>query len=128
LDGLQNDLAGPDSDDLDDQERFLPSLPSEVYDSGLWERHALLFRHSQSSATLDLRGYHPTLSQRPDLLDTFKKNINCMIQFVHMPAVSAMLSRAHDSEMPPANEVLMFSIYYATLISLDENEVRGNTL
>ena len=51
-----------------------------------------------------------------------------MIQLVHMPAVFAMLRGTRGAEMPPADEALMFSIYYAAVASLDESEVSDDTL
>jgi phosphohistidine phosphatase SixA len=128
LDGLHNDLAGTDFDDPEDEvERAVSSPSSHGFERDLWERHGFLFRHNQSSAMLDLRGYHPPSSQRQDLLDVFKKNVNCMMQLVHMPAVSAMLHEVRGDEIPPADEALMFSVYYAAVASLDENEVSDNS-
>jgi hypothetical protein len=113
---------------LDNEESLSPSPTSHGYDQGLWEHHAFLFRHNQSAATLDLHDYYPPSSQRPDLLDLFKKNINCMIQFAHMPAVSAMLHETRRDELRSDEEALMFSIYYATIASLEEDEVSHDAL
>lgn len=50
-----------------------------------------------------------------------------MVQLVHMPVVSAMLRDTRGDELPPADEALMFSIYYAAVASLDQDAVSEDT-
>jgi hypothetical protein len=51
-----------------------------------------------------------------------------MIQLVHLSTVSAMVYGTRSDEIPPADEALLFSIYYGAVASLDENEVSDDTL
>lgn len=79
-----------------------------------------------SSADHDLRELHPLPSQIPFLLDVFSENVNCIIQTVHMPTIIKVAREFRESgmrECTPANEALMFSIYYAALISMEEDDV-----
>jgi hypothetical protein len=59
----------------------------------------------------------------------FSENINAIIQIVHIPTVQKMIRdwRGRDMKgLPPAHEALMFSIYYAAVVSMEEDEVRSN--
>jgi len=90
------------------------------------ERHAFLFKHNLSPSAPDLRGFHALPSQIPFLLDVFSKNVNFFIQIVHIPTVTKMvydLHGNHITRLTPANEALMFSIYYAAITSMEEEDV-----
>lgn len=86
------------------------------------ERHAFLFRHNLSPSTPDLRDFHPLPSQIPFLLDVFSENVNVLARIVHIPTVTKMV-RDGKTRLTPANEALMFSIYYAAVISMEEDDV-----
>ena len=90
------------------------------------ERHAFLFRHNLSPLAPDLCEFHPLPSQIPFLLDVFSENVNLFIQIVHIPTVTKMVRDLRGSGMTrftPANEALMFSIYYAAITSMEEDDV-----
>ncbi|TVY14646.1 Bikaverin cluster transcription factor bik5 [Lachnellula arida] len=93
------------------------------------ERHAFLFRHNLSPSTPDIREFHPLPSQIPFLLDIFSDNVNSIMRIVHIPTITKMVRDLRGSDMTslsPANEALMFSIYYAAITSLDEDDVKTN--
>lgn len=46
-----------------------------------------------------------------------------MVQTVHMPTLTKMVASSSSTGFTPANEALMFSIYYATVSSMEEDEV-----
>jgi hypothetical protein len=57
----------------------------------------------------------------------FAENVNVILQIVHLPTVKAMVRDWRSREMKgltPANEALMFSIYYAAVTSMEEDDVR----
>ncbi|KAI1109517.1 hypothetical protein F5Y14DRAFT_444644 [Nemania sp. NC0429] len=93
------------------------------------ERHAFLFQHNLSPPGPDLRELRPLPSQIPFLLDVFYENVNLVVQVVHMPTVNniARSSRGYDiTQLTPANEALMFSIYYAAITSMEDDDVMNN--
>ena len=56
----------------------------------------------------------------------FSENVNLITQFVHMPTVTKMARELRGGgrmRLTPANEALMFSIYYAAITSMEEDEV-----
>ena len=90
------------------------------------ERHAFLFRHNLSPSAPDLREFHPLPSQIPFLLDVFLESVNSLIRVVHVPTVTKLVRDLRGSDMTsmtPANEALMFSIYYAAVTAMEEDDV-----
>jgi hypothetical protein len=90
------------------------------------DRHAFLFRHNLSPSSTDLREFHPLPSQIPFLLDVFAENVNFMAQIVHMPTTTTMIRDLRGNpaaRLTPSNEALMFSIYYAAVTSMEEEDV-----
>ncbi|KAJ2987515.1 hypothetical protein NUW58_g4465 [Xylaria curta] len=114
----------------DEDEELSGALPStHELERTASERHGFLFRHHLSSPGLDLREFHPLPSQVPFLIDVFSENINGCIQIVHMPTIRKIARRSRGidiTELTPANEALMFSIYYAAITSMEEDDVLNN--
>ncbi|TVY25692.1 Bikaverin cluster transcription factor [Lachnellula hyalina] len=105
-----------------------PSSTQELQRTPL-ERHAFLFRHSLSPSTPDLREFHPLPSQIPFLLDIFSENVNSIMRIVHVPTITKMVRDLRGSDMTslsPPNEALMFSIYYAAITSMEEDDIKMN--
>jgi hypothetical protein len=74
----------------------------------------------------DLRKFHPLPSQIPFLLGVFSESVNCVAQIVHMPTVTKIVRHFPGSDaacLTPANEALMFSIYYAAIVAMEEDDV-----
>lgn len=119
-------LGGSDSDTSEDGASQGKSPPTQELERTPSERHSFLFRHNLSPLTHDLRDFHPLPSQVPFLLDVFSENVNTSTRMVHMPTVTKMIRDLRGSDMTsltPANEALMFSIYYAAVTSMDEDDV-----
>ena len=129
LEGLKMDtrsLAGDESDSSEDYASPGKTPSTQELERSPSERHAFLFRHNLSPSTPDLREFHPLPSQIPFLLDVFSENVNLFIQIVHIPTVTKMVRDLRGSGMTrctPAQEALMFSIYYAAINSMEEEDV-----
>lgn len=112
-----------------DDEASLQQTPStqELERSPL-ERHSFIFRHNLTFATPDLREFHPLPSQIPFLLDVFSENVNSVTQYIHIPTVTKMIRdlRGDMTRLTPANEALMFSIYYAAVTSMENEDIVMN--
>lgn len=119
-------LAGDESDSLEDEASSGKTPSTQELERTPSERHAFLFRHNLSPSAPDLHEFHPLPSQIPFLLDVFSENVNFFIQIVHIPTVTKMVRDLRGSGMTrhtPANEALMFSIYYAAVASMEEDDV-----
>lgn len=122
-------LGGGDPDTSEDETPSGRSPSTQELDRTPSERHAFLFRHNLSPSSPDLREYHPLPSQIPFLLDVFSENVNSVMRFVHVPTVTKMARDLRGSDMTsltPANEALMFSIYYAAITSMEEDDVSSH--
>jgi hypothetical protein len=119
-------LAGDESDNSEDEASPGKTPSTQELERTPSERHAFLFRHNLSPSAPNLREFHPLPSQIPFLLDVFSENVNFFIQIVHIPTVTKMVRDLRGSGMTrltPANEALMFSIYYAAVTSMEEDDV-----
>ena len=119
-------LAGDESDSSEDEASPGKSPATQELERTPSERHAFLFRHNLSPSAHDLREFHPLPSQIPFLLDVFSENVNFFIQIVHIPTITKMVRDLRGSDMTrltPANEALMFSIYYTAITSMEEDDV-----
>lgn len=120
-------LAGDESDSSEDGEASPgKSPPTQELERAPLEQHAFLFGLNLSTSAPDLREFHPLPSQIPFLLDVFQENVNIMVRIVHMPTINKMVRdwrRSDMTHLTPANEALMFSIYYAAITSMEEEDV-----
>lgn len=90
------------------------------------ERHNFLFRHDLSRSNPDTRDFHPLPSQIPFLLDVYAENVHLFNRIMHLPSVVKMVRDLRGSaitSLTPANEALLFSIYYAAVASMEDDDV-----
>lgn len=119
-------LVGDDFDSSEDEALPRSTPSTQELERTPSERHAFLFRHNLSPSSLDLREFHPLPSQVQFLVDIFSENVNFFIQIVHIPTITKMVRDLRGSGLArhtPANEALIFSIYYAAITSMDEDDV-----
>jgi len=119
-------LASDESDSSNDEASPGKSPSTHEAERTPSQRHAFLFGHNLSPSAHDLREFHPLPSQIPFLLNVFAENVNFIIQIVHIPTVTKMIRDTRGSDitrLTPAHEALMFSIYYAAIVSMEEDEV-----
>ena len=124
-------LADDESDSSEDDASSGKTPSTQELERTPSERHGFLFRHNLSSSAPNLSEFHPLPSQIPFLLDVFSENVNLFIQIVHIPTVSKMVRDSRGSGMTrftPGIEALMFSIYYAAITSMEEEDVSSSTV
>lgn len=120
------DLPVDESESSEDDSSPRKPLSMQELERTPSERHAFLFRHNLSPSAPDLREFHPLPSQIPFLLDIFSENVNFVMQVVHMPTVTKMIRNLRSNVatgLTSSNEALMFSIYYAAITSMEEDDV-----
>ncbi|KAM0541392.1 hypothetical protein ACHAPJ_013265 [Fusarium lateritium] len=130
LDGLKMDtreMAGDDESSED--EEFPGSTPStqELYREPS-ERHAFLFQRGLTPSSPGGQDFQPLPSQIPFLLDVFDENMNLIMHIVHMPTIRKMVrpSRGPVTNISLKNQALLFSIYYAAVTSMEDDDVTTN--
>ena len=92
------------------------------------ERHAFLFQNDMSPSSPGGQDFHPLPSQIPFLLDVFEENMNIIMHVVHMPSIRKMVrsSRGSKPQIAFKHQALLFSIYYAAITSMEDEDVLAN--
>ena len=129
LDALKMETRGlqeEEDDDSDNGESPEQSPPTYEARRPSSERHAFLFRHNLSPPVHDLHEFRPLPSQILFLVDVFNENVNFFCMAVHIPSLVKMVRDLRGNDMTgltPAHEALLFSIYYAAVTSMEEDDV-----
>ena len=90
------------------------------------DHHTFLFRHNADVSETEVRKLHPLPSQVPFLLDAFSENVNFLTGIIYMPAITHMarsLRGTSATALSLPQEALLFSIYYAAVTSMEEDDV-----
>lgn len=87
------------------------------------DHHAFLLGYR--SADVDLRSLHPLPSQIPYMWQVYQENVDPIVKVLHVPTVDKLVkeTRKNLDSLTPANEALMFAIYFAAITSMDEADV-----
>ena len=77
------------------------------------------------SSDVDLSKLHPLPSQIPFVWQVYCENVDPLVKILHVPTMSKIIRNWRDNmnNLSPGMEALMFSIYYASITSLEEDEV-----
>ncbi|KAI1374349.1 fungal-specific transcription factor domain-containing protein [Hypoxylon crocopeplum] len=81
-----------------------------------------------SSSNVDLRKLHPLPSQIPFIWQVYQENVDPLVKILHVPTMEKTTRelRSNMNDISPGMEALMFAIYYASITSMEEEEVRIN--
>ena len=129
IDGLKmdtRDLAGIESDTSEDEDSAGKTPSTQELERTPSDRHAFIFKHNLSPSSPGLREFQPLPSHIPFLINVYSDNVNLLTQVVHIPTVTKMIRDLRGSDannLTPVNQALMFSIYYAAVTSMEEDDV-----
>lgn len=78
-----------------------------------------------SSADVDMKSLHPLPSQIPFYWTTFLENVMPLVKLLHVPTMGKIIKEVQHSldNISKSTEALMFSIYFATITSMSNEEV-----
>ncbi|KAI0839339.1 fungal-specific transcription factor domain-containing protein [Hypoxylon sp. FL0890] len=115
-------LSDEDSEGSDDGSSpgILNPYPDQV------DHHGFVLGYSSSD--VDLRKLHPLPSQIPFIWQVYQENVDPLVKILHVPSMSKIIRelRTNMNEISPGMEALMFAIYYASITSMEEDEVKIN--
>ncbi|KAK8111930.1 Bikaverin cluster transcription factor bik5 [Apiospora kogelbergensis] len=113
-----------ESDESDD-DGSTPATSTSTKDQQA-DHHAFIFGYR--SADVDLRKLHPLPSQIPFIWQIYTENVDPIVKILHVPTMGDVVRqvRADMKNLTPGLEALMFAIYYASITSMEENEVQIN--
>ena len=127
-----SDLSDPGDLEFDNPNMIEPNLPisSREYDRNPADKHAFMFRHNLTAAPPRADDFRPLPSQVPFLINTFHENVNMFIQAAHVPTVHALTRDMRTNganSLSASDEALLFSIYYAAVTSMEDDDVSCST-
>ncbi len=116
----EDDSDASDSESSPEQETMADA------DADTPEHQAFIFGYRSCDA--DLRSLHPLASQISYMWQIFQENVDPLVKVLHVPTINKLIRQVRTSleNLTPATEALMFAMYYAAVISLDEEEVKTN--
>ena len=109
---------------LDDQEFDSdsdgPIAPSNV----VTEPNHQSFIMGYNSSDVNLKPLHPLPSQIPFYWQTFLENVHPLVMIMHTPTMNKVIKEVQNNldSLSPSTEALMFSIYFATITSMNTTE------
>ena len=121
---MNTDGSPGDVSDSSEDETW-PKDGSKGRDSNT-HQYGYLFQLPSTPSDSNLRDFRPLPSQIPFLLEMFSENVYPLLCVVHMPSIKKMV---HDMRSTGAKafsapkEALLYSIYYAAIVSMEEDEV-----
>ncbi|KAK4182404.1 fungal-specific transcription factor domain-containing protein [Podospora australis] len=132
LDSLRQETGGlsredPNSSDSDPEDAFRNA--STAANQVTSPRHTVFLGQSAGLTGTTAKHLYPSSSQVPFLLTVFNDNVNSLMQAVHMPTVKKLLLGSDQNQqaaLSAPEETLMFAIYFAAVISMEEPDVTGN--
>lgn len=79
-----------------------------------------------SSSDVDLKSLHPLPSQIPFYWQTFLENVQPLVKIMHTPTMNKVIKEVQNNldSLSKSTEALMFSIYFATITSMNADEVK----
>ncbi|KAI1863130.1 hypothetical protein JX265_001443 [Neoarthrinium moseri] len=117
-------LTDEETDESGDEGSSPETLDSEK--ELLTDHHAFILGYRSSD--VDLRKLHPLPSQIPFIWQVYTENVDPLVKILHIPSMNKVIRqiRSDMDSISPNLEALMFSIYYAAITSLEEDEVKTN--
>ncbi|SPO02556.1 uncharacterized protein DNG_05229 [Cephalotrichum gorgonifer] len=116
-----NSLSDETDYSTDDEiaEKMRP-VPSDTY-----SHDAFMFGHR--SASLDLGPFHPPPAHILRLWEIYQDNVEPAIKMIHVPTIDAIFQNlaSGTGTLKPQDEALVFTIYYAAIVSLENDETEA---
>ncbi|KAE8443684.1 hypothetical protein EG329_001456 [Mollisiaceae sp. DMI_Dod_QoI] len=81
-----------------------------------------------SSSAINLRKLHPLPSQLPFYLKMYALRVDPIVKLFHIPSMEKLVEEAQNNldNLSRSKEALLFSIYFAVVVSMSPLEVKSN--
>lgn len=116
-------MTDDESEETDEESTNVP-VHHSYFEHG--DHHGFVLGYKSSE--VDLSKLHPLPSQIPFIWQVYVENVDPLVKILHVPTMNKIIreSRNSMSNLSPGIEALLFSIYYASLTSMEEDEVPGH--
>lgn len=123
LDSIREERQRLTDEESDSDYDETPDISPSGNTSNLYDHHGFILGYR--SADVDLKNCHPLPSHVPFLWSVYQENVESLVKLVHVPSIGALLrdTRKDNTALSSGNEALLFSIYFAAIISLEADEV-----
>ncbi|RYP45879.1 hypothetical protein DL768_007836 [Monosporascus sp. mg162] len=117
-------LTDEGSDDSEDGSSPSGTVYHSYPDHG--DHHGFVLGYK--STEVDLSKLHPLPSQIPFIWQVYVENVDPLVKILHVPTMNKIIRdwRNNMNNLSPGLEALMFSIYFGSITSMDEDEVKLN--
>lgn len=107
-----------------DSDSDAPIVPHDV----ITDSKHQAFLMGYSSNDVDLQSLHPLPSQIPFYWQTFLENVHPLVKILHAPTMTKTIKEVQNNlnNLSKSTEALMFSIYFATITSMNAEQVQSN--
>ncbi|KAL2756560.1 hypothetical protein ACRALDRAFT_2101707, partial [Sodiomyces alcalophilus JCM 7366] len=127
LDELRSEMHTLSDDPGDTEDEITPDpSPESALGSDSAQHQGFLFAYRSVEA--DLSKFHPPPSQILYMWRTYQENVEPLVKVLHVPSMDRLFQGIIQQtvDLSPGNEALVFSIYYATITSLEDDDVQAN--
>ncbi|KAL6836966.1 fungal-specific transcription factor domain-containing protein [Trichoderma camerunense] len=128
LDAIREETQKLTDEDADDSE-FEESPPIDsptTAASSVYDHHAFILGYR--SIDVNLQKCHPLPSHGTFLWSVYLENVDPLLKILHVPTMEAILreARRNPEKLTPGNETLVFAVYFAAVVTLEEADVQTN--
>lgn len=125
LDAIREETQKLTDEDADDSE-FEESPPIDsptTAASSVYDHHAFILGYR--SIDVNLQKCHPLPSHGTFLWSVYLENVDPLLKILHVPTMEAILreARRNPEKLTPGNETLVFAVYFAAVVTLEEADV-----
>lgn len=113
-----------DEQEFDSDDSDVPAVPNNM----ITEPNHQSFIMGYNSSDVNLKGLHPLPSQIPFYWQTFLENVHPLVMILHTPTMNKVIKEVQNNlnSLSKSTEALMFSIYFATITSMNGTEVSSD--
>ena len=133
LDSLKEETQGYENGDVQGasagaQNESISLATGAETDRSPLDRHAFILTHSLNFTGHDSSALMPMTSQIPFLLEVYHERVHAILAIPHMPSLKRRLQQRGGGriEASPSEEALVFSVFYAAICALEDEEVTSS--
>ncbi|PTB66025.1 hypothetical protein BBK36DRAFT_1160141 [Trichoderma citrinoviride] len=128
LDAIREETQKLTDEDADDSE-FEESPPIDspfTASSSVYDHHGFILGYR--SIDVNLQKCHPLPSHGTFLWSVYLENVDPLLKILHVPTMEGILreARRNPEKLSHGNECLVFAVYFAAVVTLDEADVQTN--
>ncbi|KAL7927243.1 fungal-specific transcription factor domain-containing protein [Trichoderma austrokoningii] len=131
LDAIREETQKLTDEDADDSE-FEESPPIDspataaTGTSSSYNHQSFVLGHP--SLDVNLKNYHPLPSHATFLWSVYRETVDPLLKIIHVPIMDALLrdTRGSPEKLAPGHESLVFAVYFAAIVALEDGEVQTN--